>query len=135
VRQSVKDAIERLGGRPDQLRPYLQDFSMGVRYTPELVRAQIRAAEEQGVRGWILWNPQNRYSWSAVQAGPIPTPARVSTDPPARARRSPRRRAAAAPEPLPQTPPAQAATPRADAESDAFGAAPSPEAPQTPEVQ
>ncbi|MEK7388532.1 MAG: putative glycoside hydrolase [Elusimicrobiota bacterium] len=70
IRQGVKDAISRLNGNPASLRPYLQDFSLGVRYTPAHVRAQILAAEEQGVRGWILWNPQNRYSWSAATAGP-----------------------------------------------------------------
>ncbi len=71
IRQGIKDALTRLGARPDSLRPYLQDFSMGVRYTPAHVRAQIQAAEEQGVRGWILWNAQNHYQWSAIQAGPV----------------------------------------------------------------
>ena len=71
IQQGVKDALARLGGRPEAMRPYLQDFSMGVRYTPAHVRAQILAAEELGVRGWILWNAQNRYQWSAIQAGPI----------------------------------------------------------------
>ncbi len=71
VHHGVADALERLGSRPGTLRPYLQDFSMGVRYTPAHVRAQILAAEELGVRGWILWNAQNHYSWSAIQAGPV----------------------------------------------------------------
>ena len=47
---------------------------MGVRYTPAHVRTQILAAEELGVRGWILWNAQNHYSWSATQAGPVLRP-------------------------------------------------------------
>lgn len=71
VRRGTRDALTRLGGRPAALRPFLQDFTMGVRYTPAHVRAQILAVEELGVRGWILWNAQNRYSWSAVQAGPV----------------------------------------------------------------
>ena len=71
IKQGIKDAQQRLSSRPETLRPYLQDFSMGVRYTPAHVRAQILAAEELGVRGWILWNAQNNYSWSAIQAGPI----------------------------------------------------------------
>ena len=74
IHYGIRDALERLGGAPAQLRPYLQDFSLGVRYTPEHVRTQIRAAEELGVREWILWNPQNRYDWSAIQAGPILKP-------------------------------------------------------------
>lgn len=74
IHRGIKDALARLGARPEALRPYLQDFSLGVRYTPAHVRSQIRAAEELGVRGWILWNPQNRYSWPAPQAGPILKP-------------------------------------------------------------
>ncbi|OGR90768.1 MAG: hypothetical protein A2V88_07925 [Elusimicrobia bacterium RBG_16_66_12] len=74
IHHGIKDALTRLGTRPEVLRPYLQDFSMGVRYTPAHVRAQIRAAEELGVQGWILWNAQNRYTWSAVQAGPMTKP-------------------------------------------------------------
>ena len=74
VRHGIQDALSRLGGKPEKLRPYLQDFSLGVRYTPAHVRAQIHAAEELGVRGWILWNPGNHYDWSAAQAGPIQKP-------------------------------------------------------------
>lgn len=72
IHHGIKDALTRLGTRPAVLRPYLQDFSMGIRYTPAHVRAQVRAAEELGVQGWILWNAQNHYTWSAVQAGPMP---------------------------------------------------------------
>ncbi len=71
VHHGVKDALGRLGPRSASLRPYLQDFSMGVRYTPAHVRAQLLAAEELGVHSWILWNAQNNYSWSAVQPGPV----------------------------------------------------------------
>ena len=71
IHRGIKDALERLGPRPGALRPYLQDFSMGVRYTPAHVRSQILAAEELGVRGWILWNAQNHYSWSAIESGPV----------------------------------------------------------------
>lgn len=71
IRRGTQDALDRLATRPGALRPYLQDFSLGVKYSPAHVRAQIHAVEELGVRGWILWNAQNHYSWSAVQAGPI----------------------------------------------------------------
>lgn len=71
IRHGIKDALEMLGARGGALRPYLQDFSMGARYTPAHVRSQILAVEELGVRGWILWNAQNHYSWSAIQAGPV----------------------------------------------------------------
>jgi hypothetical protein len=132
VRQGVKDALERLGGKPDQLRPYLQDFSLGIKYTPAFVRAQIRAAEEQGVRGWILWNAQNHYDWSAIQAGPIQKPeaeTKTVTVPKAkRARKAaaPTPEAVAAPAPLPETPAAQPKS--AEPSADAFA----PATPSTP---
>ena len=109
-----------------------------MRYTPAHVRAQIHAVEEQGVRGWILWNAQNHYSWSAIQAGPIVKP---EAETPVKAAKSPKKsrqepKAAveaveSAPAPLPAMPPAEPKTP--DATSDAFG--PSPEAPPTPETK
>jgi hypothetical protein len=72
IHHGVKDALARLGGRTAPMRPYLQDFSLGKpRYTDAYVRAQIMAAEELGVRGWILWNAQNNYTWNAVAPGPV----------------------------------------------------------------
>lgn len=62
----LQDARARLGDLAFRLRPYLQDFSLGVHYGPNEVRAQILAAARMGVTSWILWNPQNRYTWSAV---------------------------------------------------------------------
>ncbi len=132
VRQGVKDALGRLGGKPEQLRPYFQDFSLGIKYTPAFVRAQIRAAEEQGVRGWILWNPQNRYSWSAIAAGPIQKP---EAEPATAKPRSPRKPTPReAPAPLPETPPAQAKMPEpsGDAFAPSPATAPISEAPSTP---
>jgi hypothetical protein len=129
IHHGVADALSRLGGSPQKLRPFLQDFSLGVHYTPEHVRAQIVAAEEQGVRGWILWNPQNHYTWSAAGAGRYLKPA-VETAPKAVKRSKSKK--SSAPPPLPETPPA-VATPAAPAE-DAFAPAPAPEAPKTPEV-
>jgi hypothetical protein len=99
IHHGIKDALERLKDRPASLRPYLQDFSMGVRYTPAHVRAQILAAEEQGVRGWILWNAQNHYTWSAVQAGPV---VKLPPEPP-----KPVKKSSPKPEPAATTPPSQ----------------------------
>jgi hypothetical protein len=124
VHQGVKDALERLGGESKKLRPFLQDFSMGVRYTPAHVRSQIRAAEELGVGGWILWNPQNHYTWSALQAGPIVRPPPEAAEPAAARKTRKAKVSAPAPEPLPATPPAEPKA--ADAGADAFGSDVSP---------
>ncbi len=105
IHYGVRDALQRLGPRASSMRPYLQDFSMGVRYTPEYVRAQILAAEEQGVRGWILWNAQNNYTWSAIQAGPA---VKLPPEPPKQKK------------PKPVKTPEPAAKPQPKAEPDAF---------------
>jgi hypothetical protein len=31
------------------------------------VRAQIRAADDTGASGWMLWNPRNRYTAEALR--------------------------------------------------------------------
>jgi hypothetical protein len=45
----------------------LQDFSWRSRYGPDEVRAQIRAAEELGVHGFMLWNARNVYTEDAIR--------------------------------------------------------------------
>jgi len=67
IRYGIRDAVARLGAEAWRLRPYFQDFSLGYRYREEQVRAQILAAAQQGVTSWILWNPQNRYTWAALR--------------------------------------------------------------------
>jgi len=64
----MQDALKRsapLGQTAEirpYLRPYLQAFTLGQpRYTPAQVREQIRAAEELGIKSWVLWNPRSAY--------------------------------------------------------------------------
>jgi hypothetical protein len=64
IRRAMQDALRRSAplGRTAEVRPYLQAFTLGPpRYTPALVRAQIRAAEELGLTSWVLWNPRSAY--------------------------------------------------------------------------
>ncbi len=52
------------------IRPWIQDFSIPsiyrcgppVRYTAELVEAQIRAGRDLGIKGFMLWNANNNYT-------------------------------------------------------------------------
>ena len=62
----LRDALEKLGKNYYKLRPYLQDFSIGHKYGPHEVRAQILAAKFNSLKSWILWNPSNRYNWKAL---------------------------------------------------------------------
>ncbi len=68
VHKTISDAKRRMGASADQLRPYLQDFSLGVRYGPREVRAQIEAVEELGIKEWLLWNPACKYMRSALKS-------------------------------------------------------------------
>lgn len=45
-----------------KMRPWLQDFDYPVDYTPAMVREQIRASEEAGAVGYMVWDPANKYS-------------------------------------------------------------------------
>ncbi len=48
-------------------RPWYQDFDMGATYTAPMVRGQIDAGENLGVESWMLWDPANHYTPSALK--------------------------------------------------------------------
>ncbi|MBI5138645.1 MAG: putative glycoside hydrolase [Candidatus Vogelbacteria bacterium] len=52
---------------PSKLRPWLQDFSLGTTYTPAMVKTQIKATYDSGLTSWMLWDPSNKYSESALE--------------------------------------------------------------------
>lgn len=64
VLRGVSDAKKRLdkAGNSTQLRPWLQDFSLGNHYGRAQIQAQIKAVEDAGIKEWIFWNPSSRYS-------------------------------------------------------------------------
>jgi hypothetical protein len=67
---SLRDAKRRSAGIPGagQLVPWYQDFTLGPpRYGAEQVRAQMQAGYDNGVRGWMLWNPGSRYTTGALR--------------------------------------------------------------------
>lgn len=49
-----------------KLRPWYQDFDMGATYTKEMVRAQMEAGYTYNVNSWMLWDPANKYTPSAL---------------------------------------------------------------------
>jgi hypothetical protein len=66
---AMKKAVARAeehGVLKDKLRPWLQDFDLGARYTPEMVRAQIQATYDSGLTSWMLWDPANSYTEKAL---------------------------------------------------------------------
>lgn len=69
VHYSMKKAVERAklaSTSPLKLRPWLQDFSLGTKYTADMVRAQIKATYDVGLTSWMLWDPNNRYTRDAL---------------------------------------------------------------------
>jgi hypothetical protein len=74
VLETVRRVRQRSAHTRVRVRPWIQDFRdyafdrrpFGV---PEL-RAQMQAALDAGAQGWMLWNPQNRYTTEALQPAP-----------------------------------------------------------------
>ncbi len=73
VKISMDRAVERLKIYNDtvasttvQLRPWLQDNDYPVKYTPEMVRAQIKATYDSGLTSWLLWDAGNTYTREAL---------------------------------------------------------------------
>ncbi len=68
ITAAMEDTTERLAGTGAMGRPWLQDFSLrGVTYGVAEVKAQIKAAEEQGFNEWILWDPSLKYMEGALR--------------------------------------------------------------------
>ncbi len=62
---SLKKAQDRSGLPPVRFRPWLQsfrDYAFDRRFFDgQEIREQIKASEEFGSNGWMLWNPRNAY--------------------------------------------------------------------------
>lgn len=76
VSLTLKKARERAGIPAVRFRPWLQafrDYAFDRRYFygPE-IKSQIKAAEEFGSNGWMLWNPRNVYKDDGLSRLPLP---------------------------------------------------------------
>jgi len=71
VKESVRLTRQRSQNPAMQVRPWLQDFkdyAFDKRiFGPGEVTAQIRAANDAGSSGWMLWNPRNDYTAAALR--------------------------------------------------------------------
>jgi hypothetical protein len=64
IHRAMTDALKRSAPFKNsaEIRPYFQAFTLGKpKYTPMHVREQMRAAEELGIHGWVLWNARSVY--------------------------------------------------------------------------
>lgn len=46
-----------------KIRPWIQAFNMGDIYDTAKIKVQIKASDESGGVGWMIWNPSNNYSF------------------------------------------------------------------------
>ena len=71
VNLSLKRAMERTNLSPTRFRPWLQafkDYAFDRRhFTAAEISDQIKASDESGSNGWMLWNPRNIYSQSGLK--------------------------------------------------------------------
>ncbi|MEW6400022.1 MAG: putative glycoside hydrolase, partial [Bacillota bacterium] len=75
VKRALEDAKAKARGSRAIIRPWLQDFSLGIHYGRAEVEAQIRAAHEEGIDQWLLWNPANVYTAGVDYRAGLPEPA------------------------------------------------------------
>ncbi len=66
VERSLSDFQRKAAGSGVAFNLWVQDFSIGIPYGPEEVRAQIDAARDLGVDSWLLWNATVRYTADAI---------------------------------------------------------------------
>ena len=64
--QGANIKTKAIGENTDKIRPWLQDFDLGATYTKDLVRAQMKATYDNGLDSWMLWDPSNKYTPSAL---------------------------------------------------------------------
>jgi hypothetical protein len=70
IDRALKSAILKtttIGQPISKIRPWLQDFDMGATYTKEMVRKQIQATYDNGLDSWMLWDPSNKYTPTALE--------------------------------------------------------------------
>ena len=48
-----------------KIRPWIQDFNLGAVYTADMIEKEIKASEDAGGYGFLVWDPKNIYTWEA----------------------------------------------------------------------
>ncbi|MBI3671750.1 hypothetical protein HY249_03075 [Candidatus Azambacteria bacterium] len=68
VSQTLQKGLDSLGERKEEakgkIRPWIQVFDLGAKYTPAMIEAQIKATYDvlgETNTGWLMWSPSNNY--------------------------------------------------------------------------
>jgi hypothetical protein len=67
VLRSLGDFQKDVRGTGARVVPWLQDFSLGVDYGPDQVRAEIGATQDAGIGEYLLWDPAVTYTAAALR--------------------------------------------------------------------
>ena len=70
INQALVGAIkktDKVVGDKNKIRAWLQDFDMGTTYTKEMVEKEFKAVYDNGLTSWMLWDPANKYTPSALE--------------------------------------------------------------------
>ena len=62
VTRSLEDFQKQTKGTGVELVPWLQDYSIGITYDDDEVKAQVDAAAGLGIDSYLLWSPRVRYN-------------------------------------------------------------------------
>ncbi len=70
IHKALSGAVKKTNAVPGQdihkIRPWLQDFNLGATYTGAMIRSEMKAVYDNGLNSWMLWDPRNKYTPSAL---------------------------------------------------------------------
>jgi hypothetical protein len=67
VGYALSDFKTAMRGSDAELIPWIQDFSMGRRFTLADIQDEILAVRQSGARGFLLWNASGKYTPGALR--------------------------------------------------------------------
>ncbi|OQA22065.1 MAG: hypothetical protein BWY60_00369 [Actinobacteria bacterium ADurb.Bin346] len=62
VKYTLEKGFNRIGDSGCGIIPWVQAFSYDIKYTEKDILAQVKAAEDLGIKGFLFWNAANKYS-------------------------------------------------------------------------
>jgi hypothetical protein len=63
----ANERLAKLKNNRAKIRPWLQAFDLGAKYTPEMIDLEIKAQKDSGSFGYLLWNAKNKYNYAPKQ--------------------------------------------------------------------
>jgi len=67
IKMNLKMGKERMVNSKAKLRPWLQDFNLGVRYDKRMIELEKQAVYDTDSYGWLMWNAASVYTEDALE--------------------------------------------------------------------